>query len=337
MPLTVTVHPFDLAQPRMIYSIYYRGILSSDGKPTVSSEAKSDEQYRAEMADLKAHGVLYPTNYQGMNEPVLRRILEIRREVGLPGGPLYNLGRSTGASADPGALQSLQRDVQRWIAFCQPFGYQTVYFYGSDEATGEQLTAQRAAWKAVQEAGGKTVVACYEKTFEAMGGLLNCAVLAGRPNPEEGRKWHSVGSHAFCYAYPQVGNEEPETYRRHFGLELWKAGFDGAMDYAYQHGFGHVWNDFDERTYRDHVFAYPTLNGVIDTIQWEGFREGVDDVRYLTTLLNLIERAKADPAKAQLAKQAEAWVGTIDPAGDLDGVRAQIVERILQLNHQEDK
>jgi hypothetical protein len=32
-----------------------------------------------------------------------------------------------------------------------------------------------------------------------------------------------------------------------------------------------------------------------------------------------------------------AWVGSIDPAGDLDGVRAQIVERILQLNLQEDK
>jgi hypothetical protein len=337
LPLTVRVHPFDLAQPRMIYSIYYRGTLSRDGKPTISSDSKSEEQYRAEMADLRAHGVLYPTNYQGMNEPVLRRILEIRREVGLPGGPLYNLGGSTGASTDPGALQSLQRDVKRWITFCRPFGYQTIYFYGSDEATGEQLTAQRAAWKAVQAAGGKTFVACYEKTFEAMGGLLNCAVLAGKPNPEEGKKWHSVGSHAFCYAYPQVGNEEPETYRRHFGMELWKAGFDGAMDYAYQHGFGHVWNDFDNRTYRDHIFAYPTLKGVIDTIQWEGFREGVDDVRYLTTLRNLIEQAKSDPARALLGRQAEDWVNAIDPAGDLDSLRAQIVERILQLYRQEDK
>jgi len=28
-------------------------------------------------------------------------------------------------------------------------------------------------------------------------------------------------------------------------------------------------------------------------VQWEGFREGVDDVRYLTTLLGHIERAGA--------------------------------------------
>jgi hypothetical protein len=44
----------------LIYSIYYRATLSRDGQPTVSSEAKSEEQYRAEMADLKAHGILYP-------------------------------------------------------------------------------------------------------------------------------------------------------------------------------------------------------------------------------------------------------------------------------------
>ena len=84
------------------------------------------------------------------------------------------------------------------------------------------------------------------------------------------------------------------------------------MDYAYQHGFGHVWNDFDDKTYRDHVFAYPTLNGVIDTVQWEGFREGVDDVRYLTTLRALIEQGKADPAKQQVAAEAGKWLDAMD-------------------------
>jgi hypothetical protein len=272
-----------------------------------------------------------------MDGRVLPRLLEIRREVGLPGGPFYNLGGSTGTATDRKALEALKQNVKRWIAFCKPYGYETVYFYGSDEASGEQLTAQRTAWKAVQEAGGKTFVACYTGTFQAMGGLLNCAVLAGKPNPEEAGNWHSVGSHAFCYAYPQVGNEEPETYRRHFGVELWKAGFDGAMDYAYQHGFGHIWNDFDDRTYRDHVFAYPTLNGVVDTIQWEGFREGVDDVRYLTTLANLVRRTKANPAKRQIAEAAEAWVASIDVSGDLDALRAKMVEWILRLNDPEKK
>ena len=336
IPLKVTVHPFELDASRLIYSIYYRGRIAADGKPAISADHKSEEQYRAEMADLKAHGVLYPTNYQGLDGKLLPRMLQIRKEVGLPGGPLYNLGRSTGAATDPRQLESLQRDIQRWLEFCRPFGYDTVYFYGTDEARGERLRAQQAAWKAVQAAGGRTFVACYiGETFQTMGGLLNCAVLAGRPSPEEARQWHSVGAQAFCYAYPQVGNEEPETYRRHFGMELWQAGFDGAMDYAYQHQDGHIWNDFDGRKYRDHMFAYPTVNGVVDTTAWEGFREGVDDVRYLTTLVRRIERAKVDPAKRSLAGQAQQWLDAIDTSGDLDAIRAKVVEWILKFNAQD--
>ncbi|MBN1345659.1 MAG: hypothetical protein JXQ73_23405 [Phycisphaerae bacterium] len=330
IPLTVTAHAFELMPSRLIYSIYYRAKLSPDGKPTIGSEHKSEQQYRAELADFLSHGVLYPTNYQSMDERLLRRVLEMRREAGLPAGKFYHLGTSTGAPKTQQALKDLAGRVQRCIAFCKPFGYDEVYFYGIDEAKGDRLNAQRAAWGAVQESGGKMFVACYKQTFEAMGKLLNCAVLAGRPDPEEARKWHSVGSQAFCYAYPQVGNEEPETYRRHFGLVLWKAGFDGAMDYAYQHGFGHVWNDFDHHHYRDHNFTYPTVDGVVGTIQWEGFREAVDDVRYVATLEHAIQHAP--PAKADLAKQARTWLDRLDPdTADLHETRARMVEFISRL------
>ena len=330
MPLTVAVHPFDLQPSRVIYSIYYRAMLSEDGEPTIGSELKSERQYRVEMADFKAHGVLYPTNYQGWDEKLLPRVMEIRREVGMPGGPFYNLGQNTGSTTDPAKLGALRADVKRWIEFCKPFGYDTVYFYGVDEATGDRLKAQRASWKAVQDAGGKTFVACYEKTFETMGNLLDCAVLARRPSPEEAEKWHGVRSQIFCYAYPQVGNEEPETYRRNFGLVLWKAGYDGAMDYAYQHGFNHVWNDFDYPTYRDHNFTYPTVNGIVGTIQWEGFREAVDDVRYVTTLEKAIRDAPAP--KRSVAKQAQAWLDALDPdSADLYGIREKMVEWIEKL------
>lgn len=137
------------------------------------------------------------------------------------------------------------------------------------------------------------------------------------------------GHRAFCYAYPQVGNEEPETYRRNFGLALWRAVFDGAMDYAYQHSFGHIWNDFDDKTYRDHVFAYPTVDGVVDTVEWEGFREAVDDVRYVTTLEQAIK--KASPAKKQTATEARRWLDALDPSGDLYETRAKIAEWITKL------
>ena len=206
------------------------------------------------------------------------------------------------------------------------YGYERMYVYGIDEARDERLAAQRKAWQAVQDAGAGTFVACYKGTFEAMGSLLNIAVLAHRPDPEEAAKFHGVGSKVFTYAYPQVGEEAPETYRRNFGLVLWQAGFDGAMDYAYQHGFGHVWNDFDSDRYRDHNFTYPTVNGVVDTIQWEGFREAVDDVRYLATQLKAIENCEDPRAKAE----AHGWIEGLDPQRDLYEVRAEMVSHIMK-------
>lgn len=328
LPLTLTVQPFALQPSRLIYSIYYRGVLSADGQPTISSEGKSPEQYRAEIANMKSHGVLYPTNYQSKSDR-LTQVLDIRKAEGLPTDAFYNLGYGVGAQTAE-QLPELRQQVKWWIDLLKGYGYKDVYFYGIDEATGERLERQKAAWKATQESGGKTYVACYKKTFEAMGALLNTAVLAGPPDPEEGAKYHSVGSQAFCYANPQVGVEDPSVYRRNFGLVLWKAGFDGAMDYAYQHGFGHVWNDFDDKTYRDHNFTYPTVTGVIDTVAWEGFREAVDDVRYVTTLEQAIGKAPA--AKKKQAGEAKAWLEALDPAtANLDATRVQMCEWIVKL------
>ena len=212
-------------------------------------------------------------------------------------------------------------------------GGANLYIYGIDEATGEQLENERTAFEAVHETGAKVFVACGRDSFELVGDLLDLAVYGGPPTPGEAGKWHSVGHRIFSYNHPQVGLEQPETYRRNFGLVLWQSGYDGTMNYAYQHASGDIYVDDDGPSFRDHVFAYPTVDGVIDTIQWEGFREGVDDVRYLTTLLKEIERAKADDGKAALAKEAEAWVATMDTGGDLQALRANMVEYILRLGN----
>ena len=54
------------------------------------------------------------------------------------------------------------------------------------------------------------------------------------------------------HGFPQSDREEPETFRRHYGVRLWQAGYDVEMTYAYQHGFGHAWNDFDYRGRTDY-------------------------------------------------------------------------------------
>lgn len=329
MSLRLRVLPFDLQKPTLQYSIYYRGRLTPDGVGSISSEGKSAKQYAAEMSNLAGHGVPYPTIYQKFDEKLLPEALRLRQQAGLPAGSLFTLGLLTRNASSKTALESLRNNVHKWRHLISPFEYDTLYVYGIDEARGERLKSQQAAWKAVHDAGGKVFVACYHETFEMIGGLLNLAVLYGPPMPEEAEKYHSAGHRIFCYGNPQVGVEEPETYRRNFGLLLWKAGYDGAMNYAYQHSMDHIWNDFDHTYYRDHNFTYPTVNGVIDTIQWEGFREGVDDVRYLTTLLEKMEQTKA--IKPHLVKESRAWLNELDIKGDLDQIRAKMVDWILKL------
>jgi hypothetical protein len=116
--------------------------------------------------------------------------------------------------------------------------------------------------------------------------------------------------------------ENPEIYRKNFGFTLWNDGYDGAMDYAYQDTCGQsIWNDFDDINYRDHVFAYPTSNGVIDTIQWEGWREGVDDTRYLATLMKL---EGSDTSARTII------TNSLSKGEDMATIRKKVIDQILK-------
>ena len=325
LKLQVKVHPFTLEPSPLIYSLYYRGRLTET--ETISSDTKTKVQYLAEMRDLKAHGVLYPTIYEPFTS--LEEALLLRAQAGLPVGPLYALGIGTGNPTSQEELEELKRNVALWKDTVSKYGYDDLYIYGIDEAFGRKLISQRKAWQAVHEAGAKVFVATFPGNFPRIGDLLDLPVLALKPNSEEAKLYQSEGNKIFSYMYPQVGEETPLTYRRNFGLLLYQAKYDGSMNYAYQHGFGHVWNDFDGWPWRDHNFTYPTPNGVIGTRQWEGFREAIDDVRYLATLEKAIEGA--NPDKRALAEQARLWISRINPDSDLTILRQRMIDWILLL------
>jgi hypothetical protein len=334
VPIEVTVHPFDLAQPDMIYSIYHPSKLhKADPAWTIACHYKSEEQYMAELLDLKAHGVLYPNLWPPLQPEYIPRALELRKQAGLPNDILFALvptGNPSGAAGK----------VKHWKELTAPFGYKDVYLYGEDEASGDVLRRQRPSWEAIQKAGGKTFASAWkEDPFEVMGSRLNVLVWSGAADPARAKKYHEVGSQIFCYSNPQGGVEEPLTYRYFYGLALWKAGYDGAMTFAYQHNGNHIWNDFDHPKDRDHCFTYPTVNGLVGTVQWEGFREAVDDVRYITTL----EEAIAQAGNTEPARQAQVWLEEVaaslvpgqwnkmDPPDNLEKIRASAVEWIEQL------
>jgi hypothetical protein len=112
---------------------------------------------------------------------------------------------------------------------------------------------------------------------------------------------------------------------------LWKMNYDDGGPWAWQsEAFGGVWNDFncDRRAVG---MTYPTTDGCIDTIAWEGFREAIDDVRYATTLRLAIEEARTSANHKVVAVNAEAYLDKLDVTGDLDEIGKTIVDYILKL------
>jgi len=335
LSLKLRVLPFELEDPYLRYAIYYSGCLTDDDSNPIDSGNKSEEQYELEMYNLKKHGIEYPTTYQQYDEEKLNNALAIRNRIYGPFSGLRHL-YTLGVVLDPipessSEIAELKDNVNKWLEIANDNNYGNVFFYGQDEAKGDELFKQRAAWIAIKDTGGKIFATASIGAFELMGCLYDHAIEGGEPNREEARKFHEARSKILCYGNPQTSNEEPETFRRNYGLLLWKARYDGAMPFAYQYGFGNIWNDFDDpkKEWRDHAFAYPTTNGVINTIQWEGFREGVDDIRYLTTLINDIE--EIEECNPELAAEAKWWLDDLNPSGNLQRKRMKIVDWILKI------
>jgi hypothetical protein len=184
--------------------------------------------------------------------------------------------------------------------------------------------------------GGKIFVAGCTENIKYMGDLQDLQIACGAPIKEEAEKWHSKGKQVFNYANPQTGVEEPLRYRRNYGLLLWQNDYDGAMDHAYMTSYRNIWNDFDFWC-REENMAYPTADGVVDTTEWEGYREGVDDVRYLTTLVNAVNAAKAsaDPKMKEKVSAAEKYLNELKTMNlkdrNMDTIRMEIIFQILGL------
>jgi hypothetical protein len=357
LKVALRVLPIELVEPDQEISLYYRAFLGASEPEIVSSEQKTLQQLEAEYRNMKAHGITNPNVYQrvnvkpdgsfdskyraGVDFSYMDQILEIRNRVGLKTDPLYFLGVGTGSSTNDAEIArriEIMRDV---IAWAGDQGIETVYFQGSDEARGEKLKRQRRIWEEVHEIGGKIFVATSTGFFDLVGDLLDLPVVA-RESPADVPRVHALGHRIHYYSNPAGAIEQPYTFRYRFGHWLDTTGMDGVQTYAYQHGegpgksFGRMWDDFDDpNVYRTIAFTYPTADGVVDTLQWEGVREGVDDLRYLATLRRTIEQAlsDSDPSVREKAQRHEKWLAKTDREGDLRALRRQIAERIVGLQN----
>lgn len=334
VPIDITVMPLRLLSPAKQYAINLRSRLdpapaetlpSADGHD-LSTDFVSKDTLDKQLADIYAHGVRIPTLYDSP-QTLAQAVTEYRQYA--MGEPYVYRG-----AGDPAAIEAARKQT--------PAG--SFFFYDDDSplsAAGPRLSALTT--NKLQP----TTFLTRPEDYDAIGSSLGLAIYSlGSPYAQkmvQTKGLRTAGTRDWWY-WP-ASNENPLQNRLDSGYLLWRANLYGAFLPAYQAPFGT--DPYDETSqgapaflaaYRPQMLTYPAQDGVIDTLQWEAVREGITDVRYLTTLYTALRECKDAHIQKPLVAEAEAYAKTFlgnplvgRPESDLDTARAKIATYALQL------
>ncbi len=290
----------------------------------------ADRQYEAILRNFVAHNQQYhfirdDSNVRSGNN---RHLFELYKKVGINTDALYGLMPLLGASKYEQDLDA--RMKKKWLD--ENYGKVDLYLRWGDEPGVEWITRQRDLWAAYQKHGFKIDLAGGDALYHKGAYIFDYVHRAGFPEDAAGAaKWNAMGgTYVSWYACLHVGPENPAFNRKQYGFTPYLAGYTTINNYAHHLG---PYND-RAKGYRPMVFAYGHYDGVIDTIQWEGFREGVDDVRYATLLKRLARQAgKSGDLDVRYAGRQAIHLLARQPPEEVDAsaLRIEVVQHILRL------
>lgn len=342
VPCEVKVLPFELPQPAVFRDLNRRYFVT----PYMGNQNPIDHEELAK--DMVRHNVrncLLP----GITTPSrARQALESFRRTGfdtdylftaLPGCGLVTSYPPKETDRNYGKFVNVTNVAANAMkTIRETFGPNTrAYSYGIDEGGADTVRAERATWKGIHRAGGNTVVATQWHPFI----LFNLDFANVPRHPRAAKKAYADAYHAGnpdgligWYADPHSGPENPDYTRRIYGIQTWRMNYDACCQYIL---FRDNWNDFwvpAEAFLRGLMLVYPQDGRVLDTIEWEGLREGLDDIRYATLLRQLGEKANksADVDTVYAGRAALTWIAQVDcEHSSLEYLRYEMVRRILGL------
>lgn len=349
LPVELEVLPFTLDEPAQDRMLWYRGTLDESQPQHHVTLAQMEVQLR----DIRAHGFCSIT--------VCERTRRNAQTV-------IDLARKTGFDRHVVLLAPYPRGL-----LPLRYGGLTPLFYLSDELDGygpEVLHGHRYNLAQVRR---------YYGAAKTMASLLSPTSLQGLEEARPDLVSYSVTNSAvwlhslthFRESYPRpvyyywaCHLEKPALHRLLAGLALWHSGADGISPYCYQHLPVYPSSPFRDQDpwepgfhlsgvnheFRQHMTTYPARGGTIPTVQWEGLREGILDLKYLTTWERLLKKIEPSHPLAvrQCRRDLEIRLKPLDlrrvrPADSLrdpwpdfraawlDDVRDQVIDDILRL------
>ena len=335
IPVTLTVLPFDLPAPKRYFDPdkdFYVASYSYITLPFIMEENGGDRelakrQLEAILADQVRHNQTIHWMYWTPDDEKEFTIATMKKA-----------GMRTDIILDSGLNSRLPMAEIRHAAkkrgeWCdRVLGHRNVYLGFGDEPGANTLLRMRPYFEIFQDVGFHFIIAGANQVFHKAAYVYDWhnnnkdATVDGTT-----RLWRQVDHAAIAnYAQQHVGVENPAYNRRQYGLAPYLSGYGAVCNYAHHLG---PYND-DSTGYKPMVFAYGIYDGVLDTLQWEGFREGIDDIRYATLMTSLAREASASPdlRVSQLGRRALQYFASFRrDSDDLDAARLEMANWILRL------
>ena len=332
--LALTVLPLRLLSPAKQYGVDLRSRLdpapaelpSPDGRHLVTDYVTKDV-LDSQLADIDAHGFTIASLYDSPD--TLWDAVTEYKNYGL--GTAYNLYKGEG---DP---QEVEKERGSHSG--------PVLTYYADPEPNAAASARMAP---LSKAGIPS--ATYiprQDDFTAIGQSADIVVYnrdSAYPQQLLRTNGQRVSMTRDWWYWPAT-DEDPKTDRIDSGVLLWKSNLYGAFLPDYQTAFGA--DPYDETSagacpariaFRPLMLTYPVKGGVLDTLQWEACREGVTDVRYLTTMYAALRECKDAHIAKPLVSEAETYVKTFLtkplanlPEGQYDTFRTRVATYSIRL------
>lgn len=344
IPLAARVLPFRLPFPRgyrnpsepYLHSVM--GAMPQYGKERFGGdERKHKAHFRAWMQSLYDHSVFHAPAIGPENAwcvPMLR-------EIGFPLDVVFGnlmapwFGLNFGGRMSYDQLMAHKDAADRCHEFYQKtLGHNNVLCGHGDEQGAAFVTCHREAYRFWEQYGIKIGCAGHEPLLTKGGYAYGFYPMAGAPDNayEQARPWYEMGVGPIgFYASQHTGSENPEYTRRQHGLLGWLNGLTMSFNYEFDtRGF----NDRAYELYKPMVISLANGQGLMETLEYAGFREACDDIRYATYVKQLADEAKksGDEDAVVAARKALLYLALLKgESADLNTVRAELIEHALKI------
>lgn len=330
IPVKIRVLPFALPQPRCHFNDQ-RDFICIAGHNFSLKHFGHDRFYNI-MADFRRHGINFADAGYAYTDDTIETI-GILKELGFRlDGPVISGGWRHVAGDNRYAWRNNARKIKKFYTEIGLSHLPHAIGYG-DEPGDQTVKNYREQFDVYQSEGFSLTIAGHGSIYRKAAYAHSDVMIATRPeDAETTRKWNEIGfANVSWYAYNHNSTENPGYTRRQYGLAPWLANFSAIENNT--HALG-CYNDRNQTTYKPFVDSYQDGKGHITTLQFEGKRDGINDMRYATLLNSLAKKVAASKnyKHANRARIALQFIADINnTTDDLETIRMEMIRHILKL------